>query len=85
MKQHLENKDLIKIIYDNGDGVCVYALQLIQYEKKYYFIYSLDAQNYFCQNDDIQGKDENIQNRLLQIYIYVSEDKLEEENNKSWN
>lgn len=85
MKKHLENKERIKVIYNNGDGVCVYALPLIQYEKKYYFIYSLDGQNFFCWNDDILEKDENTQNRLLQLYTYVSEDILMEEKNKSWN
>lgn len=85
MKKHLENKDFIKVIYDNGDGVCVYALPLFEYEKSYKIIYSLNNKEYYCWNDDVENQNyDRAQKRLSKLYKYVDLDSINAANEESW-
>lgn len=84
MKKHLENKELIKIIYDNSD-VCVYAMPLFEYEKLYQIIYSVGQNKYYSWNDDVENvQDKVVKERLEKIYQYISKDELEKVSEKSW-
>lgn len=84
MKKHLENKELIRIIYDNG-GVCVYAIPLLEYEKSYQIIYSVSQNKFYCWNDDVEYAHDNIaKERLEKLYQYVSKDELKKVSEESW-
>ena len=84
MKKHLENKELIRIIYDNG-GVCVYAIPLVEYEKSYQIIYSVSPNKFYCWNDDAEYMHDNVvKERLEKLYKYVDSKTIEKVSQEAW-
>lgn len=85
MKEHLKNKSLIKTVYNNESDICVYAFPLIQYQKKYKIIYTINKKDYYCWNDDVKNKDDKeINKRLTQLYKYVKIETINKVSNESW-
>ncbi|MCI8955670.1 MAG: hypothetical protein HFG29_01625 [Eubacterium sp.] len=83
MKEHLTRKELVKEIYCI-EKIRVYALPLIQYERKYEIIYTLDGVNFYCWNNDMAYTDSDIKQRLSELYKHISEEVLKKVCNQSW-
>lgn len=85
MERHLENKELIKKVYDDGINVNVYALPLYKYESSYMIIYTLNNKEYYCWNDDIDHVNyESAQKRLEKLYKYVDKDIIKNVSEELW-
>ncbi len=85
MKEHLENNQLIKCLYDE-QSIRIYGLPWVQYESRYKIIYTLDGEKFHSYSDDIEEykEDPEIKQRLDQLYAKYPKEELEKREKESW-
>ncbi|MCH5268099.1 MAG: hypothetical protein J1E62_07120 [Lachnospiraceae bacterium] len=89
MREHLENVDLIKTICDEGN-IRVYAIPFVEYESKYEILYTVNGIDFYRWNENVTEVAKSnkyateAQNRLTELYKYVSEEELEKWSKESW-
>lgn len=85
MKTHLENKQLIKCLYDEK-ATRIYSLPWVQYQSKYKIIYTIDDEKFYSYSDDIElyEEDPGVKQRLDQLYEKYPKEELKKREQESW-
>ncbi|MCH5252378.1 MAG: hypothetical protein J1F22_05335 [Lachnospiraceae bacterium] len=85
MRAYLSDVNLIKTIYDEGN-VRVYSLPLGEYQSQYDIIYTINGVDFYCWDKDILNieTDNEVKNRLTELYKYIPESELAKQLGEGW-